>query len=84
MSKKSKLVDRLLTYPKDFTYDEARTLLGMYGFTEDTKGHASGSRVMFINGALDVNFRLHKPHPGNELKGYQVKELCGFIQKLEG
>lgn len=32
MSKKEKLVARLLTRPKDFNYDEARTLLCALGF----------------------------------------------------
>lgn len=82
MSRKQKLTDRLNLRPKDFTYDEARTLLGLYGFTEDTKGRTSGSRVMFISSMLDANFRLHKPHPSNVLKDYQIKELIEFIKKL--
>ena len=84
MSRKQKLIDRLHLLPKDFTYNEARTLLGLYGFTEDTKGRTSGSRVMFANNTLDINFRLHKPHPSNILKGYQIKELLELIKKLEG
>jgi len=76
------LIDRLNSRPKDFTYDEARTLLGLYGFIEDTKGRTSGSRVMFVNKLLDVNFRLHKPHPNNILKEYQLKELIEIIKKL--
>ena len=82
MSRKQKLIDRLYSQPKDFTYDEARTLLGLCGFTEDTKGRTSGSRVMFINKILDKNFRLHKPHPTNVLKDYQMKELCELIKNL--
>jgi hypothetical protein len=75
LSRKQKLIDRLYLRPKDFTYDEARTLLGLCGLTEDTKGHTSGSRVMFVSNILDANFRLHKPHPNNVLKDYQIKEL---------
>ena len=82
MSRKQKLIDRLYSRPKDFTYDEARTLLGLCGFTEDTKGHTSGSRIMFINKILDRNFRLHKPHPNNALKDYQIKELFELIKNL--
>ena len=83
MSKKAKAVNRLQLHPKDFTYDEARSLLGAYGFVEDNKGRTSGSRVMFVNKTLDRSFRLHKPHPGNILKGYQVKELAEFVESLE-
>ena len=83
MSKKQKLINKLSSTPKDFTYNEARTLLGMFGFEEETKGYSSGSRIMFINKLLDMSFRLHKPHPSNLLKNYQVKELFMFIKKLE-
>ena len=83
MSRKQKLIERLRSRPKDFTYDEARTLLGLCGFAEVPKGHASGSRVMFINKTLDVSFRLHRPHPGNILKSYQVKEMFEIIERLE-
>ncbi|MCL2501325.1 MAG: hypothetical protein FWE90_13465 [Defluviitaleaceae bacterium] len=55
----------------------------MLGFFEDTKGHSSGSRVAFVNRTQDAAFRLHKPHPGNILKAYQVKELLEFVKNLE-
>ena len=55
----------------------------MYGFEEETLKNTSGSRVMFINKQLGLSFRLHKPHPSNILKIYQVKELVEFIKKLE-
>ena len=83
MSRKQKLINRLYLRPKDFTYDEARTLLGLCGFTEDNKGRTSGSRVMFVNKILDRNFRLHKPHPNSILKDYQIKELFELIKTLE-
>lgn len=34
MSKKEKLLERFLTQPKDFHYDEMVKLLGYYGFEE--------------------------------------------------
>ena len=83
MSTKQKLIDRLNSHPKDFTYNEARTLLGLYGFKEDNKGRTSGSRVMFVNKQLNEIFRLHKPHPNNILNDYQVKELLRLIIRLE-
>jgi len=79
LSRKQKLIDRLYLQPKDFTYNEARTLLGLCGFIEDTKGRTSGSRVMFINKTFDINFRLHKPHPRNILKMYQIDII---VEKL--
>ena len=81
MSKKEKLIARLLSCPKDFHYDEAKTLLKSLGFTEDNKGRTSGSRVAFING--DKFIMLHKPHPSGELKLYQVKQLIETLKELK-
>lgn len=80
MSRKEKLLKILKTKPKDFTYYEARTLLLQLGFEEDQKGKTSGSRVVFINRTENISIELHKPHPSNVLKIYQINEL---IKKLE-
>lgn len=77
MSKKEKLVARLLAKPRNFTYDEAKTLLSFFDFKESNKGRTSGSRVEFING--DYSIMLHKPHPGNELKPYQIRQLIEYL-----
>ena len=78
MSKIEKAIERLKSKPKDFTYDEAKMILNNFGFIEYNKGKTSGSRVEFS----DVSGRkivLHKPHPKNILKPYQVSEI---IRKL--
>ena len=80
MSKKDKLIDRLLQKPSNFAYEEVRTLLGKLGYKEDTRGHASGSRVAFVHVETKHIIRLHKPHPGNILKKYQIDQL---IEELE-
>ena len=80
MSRKEKLLKRLQSKPKDFTYDEATTLLEQLGFIEYNKGKTSGSRVKLENKQLNIKIELHKPHPGNLLKEYQVLKL---IKKLE-
>ena len=78
MSKAEKLLQRLLSRPKDFTFDELVTLLGHFGYTEVRSGKTGGSRVAFIK---DEDYiRLHKPHPRKILKPYQVNNL---IQDLE-
>ena len=79
MSKKGKLLSRLLTKPKDFTYDEAMTLLKLCGYAKGKSGKTSGSRVSFIKGKKV--FRLHKPHPRNELLAYQVIELINELEQ---
>ena len=81
MSKKEKLILRLLTFPKDFTYDEMRTLLNSLGFEERSKGKTSGSRVEFAKG--NDTILLHKPHPSNQLKPYQVKQVVETLKTLK-
>jgi hypothetical protein len=43
----------------------------------------AGSRVVFSNGDTDHKIKLHKPHPGNILKGYQLKIIENEL-KLKG
>ena len=70
MSKKEKLIIKLQSKPKDFTYQEAKTLLELLGFYEFNKGKTSGSRVAFIHREKKLEIRIHKPHPNNILKRY--------------
>lgn len=79
MGKKEKLLARLLTVPKDFTFDEARTLLEAYGYVLSNSGKTSGSRVKFHRGTKI--FRLHKPHPRKELLEYQVKAIIEELKE---
>lgn len=81
MSKQDKLLNRFLTKPKDFTYDELKTLLGGFGYSELTGG--SGSRVAFINKDTAHIIRLHKPHPGRILKRYQLDLIREELQENE-
>ena len=82
MSKKEKLLQRLKSRPKDFTYDEAKAILNSLGFAEDNKGKTSGSRVTFIN-EFSAKIDLHKPHPGNVLKSYQINKLINILKEME-
>lgn len=75
MSQKEKLIKRLLNKPVDFTYDELRKLLGKLGYKESQSGKTSGSRVAFFNEKTGHIIRLHKPHPKNVLKQYQIEQL---------
>lgn len=81
MSKKDKLIDRLLKRPADFEYDEARSLLIKLNYQEDHRGRTSGSRVAFVNKDTGHVIRLHKPHPGKLLKKYQVEQLFEELKK---
>ena len=80
MGQKEKLIRRLKERPRDFTFEEAETLLGYLEFIRSNKGRTSGSRVMFSS-PEHVTILLHKPHPQKELKGYQVKQLVDFLEQ---
>lgn len=75
MSKKKKLIGRLLSMPKDFTYGELARLMKHFGYKESNRGKTSGSAVAFINLETGHIIRLHKPHPRPELKKYQMEEV---------
>ena len=47
MGQKEKLIQRLKSKPKDFTFQEAETLLGYLEYIRSNKGKTSGSRVVF-------------------------------------
>lgn len=75
MSKIEKDIERLKSRPKDFTYDELKKVLNYFGFYEDNKGRTSGSKVGFVNKDIGVRLDLHKPHPSNVLKTYQINSV---------
>ena len=85
MGTKDKLRERFLKMPSDFTFDEMQRLLEGYGYERRDKGRTSGSRVIFKDGERRP-IMLHKPHPGNIVKGYAMKQVyedlkeAGFIK----
>ncbi len=80
MSTKDKLIERLKTLPKDFTFDEAERLLTLLGYQKSNKGKTSGSKVLFID-KQNRKILLHKPHPGNTLKQYALKEIWDKLNR---
>ncbi|WP_370088214.1 type II toxin-antitoxin system HicA family toxin [Ekhidna sp.] len=80
MSKHEKLLRKLKSYPKDFTWNELVTLLSGFGFEEFNKGKTSGSRRRFVNENQKI-ISLHKPHPGNELKTYMIKIVLNILKE---
>jgi len=80
MSGKDKLIRRFLSKPKDFTYDELQILLQGFGYSEMKQGRTSGSRVAFWNKASRHLIRLHKPHPHNILRRYQLDFLVDELK----
>ena len=72
MTRREKLIKRFLSIPKDFTWEELVSLLSGFGFEEVSTGKTGGSRRRFLNDA-GVIITLHKPHPQNILKRYQIQ-----------
>lgn len=68
MSKKDKLIKRLLKKPKDFTFDEMESLLSYFDYELKQGGTGSGVKFMKIGSNDVINF--HKPHPNGILKWY--------------
>lgn len=60
MGQKEKLIKHLRSKPKDFTFDEAETLLNYLSYSQSNKGKTSGSRVMFVSDEHG-SILLHKP-----------------------
>lgn len=79
MGRKDKLIARLKSKPRDFTFDEAKALLDLCGYAVSNAGKTSGSRVCFTRG--QKVFRIHKPHPRRELLLYQVAELIDELEE---
>ena len=82
MGQKEKLIARLLSRPKDFTFLDLETLLGYFAYKRNDQGRTSGSRVMFINDKY-ASIMLHKSHQRKELLDYQVKQVIDVL-KQEG
>ena len=80
MSRLKKEIERLKSKPKDYTYDETKSLLNKLGFFENNKGKTSGSRVEFKD-EFGRKIILHKPHPGNIIKMYMVNDLLNNLKE---
>ena len=74
MGTKEKLLERFLRLPSDFTFSELEHLLKGFGYEVSNKGKTSGSRVIFKD-AERHPIMLHKPHPGNIVKAYALKQV---------
>jgi hypothetical protein len=79
MSKKDKLIEKMLTKPKDFTFDEMVSLLSYFGY--DMKQGGTGSGVKFIKEDSNEVINFHKPHPNGALKKYVLEQVIEKLRK---
>ncbi len=79
-SKQKKALERIFTDPvlKNIKWTDVKTLV------EALKGNikqGNGSRVRIVLNERSLN--IHTPHPGNELKPYQVRALRELLKGVE-
>lgn len=80
MTKKDKLLQRLISKPTDFKWWELKTLMNGFGFEELKTGKTSGSRAGFVNDQ-GVMIKMHKPHGSKPLLRYQVVDVLDFLKR---
>lgn len=80
MSRQEKLQARLLSVPKDFTWDELIKLLSMFGYKEVKQGKTGGSRRKFADDKKNI-ISLHKPHPSTIVKEYALREVIVHLKE---
>lgn len=80
MSRQEKLQARLLSVPKDFTWDELIKLLSMFGYKEVKQGKTGGSRRKFADDKKNI-VSLHKPHPSTIVKEYALLEVIVHLKE---
>ncbi len=81
VSKLQKNLDRIINNSGTVTYSELSYVLSRFGYQEVKTGKTSGSRVTFYNQSKKLLIRLHKPHPSNELKDYQIKLIKALLEQ---
>jgi hypothetical protein len=76
MSKHEKALQRLLSRPTDFSWNELRSLMELFGYEMKVTG---GSGRKFIHSATRAVHFIHEPHPSQILKSYQVRDVIRFL-----
>ena len=79
MSRQEKLISRLLSIPKDLTWDELCRVVAFFGYEELMGGKTGGSRRRFVDGKKNI-ITLHKPHPSNIVKSYAIREVIAHLK----
>ena len=80
MSRREKLIARLKSKPRDFSWDELVRLLEALDYREAATGQTGGSRRRFIHETAPA-IMLHKPHPGSIVKTYVVHEVLRVLSE---
>lgn len=81
MTKFDKALNKLFNVQAVLSFQELNQILNGLGYKEMKTGKTSGSRVAFIHVETKHLIRIHKPHPGNELKAYAKRHIIKELQK---
>ena len=81
MTKIENLIEQLCSLLRDFTVNKLNKLMKSLGYVQYQRGKNSASRIAFYHQEKKLIINLHKPHPGNELKIYQIKEVIKFLKR---
>lgn len=81
MAQRDKKEARLRSIPADFTWDDLVSVLKANGFVRaDSSG---GSHRVYHNEEFDLTLDLVKPHPGNEVKRYLLRNIVVVLDDLK-
>ncbi|MFA6988944.1 MAG: hypothetical protein WC197_02640 [Candidatus Gastranaerophilaceae bacterium] len=81
MTKQDKLIQRVLSRPKDLTWNELVSFLLIYGYVTENGGKTSGSARRFINNKTTHSFCLHKPHKPDIVKSYAINIVLDNLKQ---
>jgi hypothetical protein len=81
MGRLEKLIEKLLNPGSTITFQELEFILRKLEYTEKKTGKTSGSRKAYVNIDIKHIIRIHKPHPGNELKVYVKNYIVTELRK---
>ncbi|MEL0621750.1 type II toxin-antitoxin system HicA family toxin [Marinomonas arenicola] len=82
MGKHQRAKEKIFKVPTstNLTWKEASGYLESIGFT---KIEGDGSRIKYFHEFTKTLVIIHKPHPGNELKEYLVRQIREHLKKHE-
>lgn len=80
-TKDTKLLERVLSKPRDLKYHELKKLLERFNYEEHSSGKTSGSRIRFYNKEKKLKISMHKLHGSNPLKEYQIEEVINHLKE---
>ena len=78
MSKSEKQLQRLLTIPKNFSWDELVAVMGHFNFKIRK---TSGSSRKFVHKITGTSFIIHAPHPSNIMKAYALRGAINALKQ---